>query len=351
MGLAAAAQIEAALAENRRQPYGPVRTARAEELAAAAEVVDRGLQVKALNDLMSAYQYGAETAKSPVAFARLLQLLDRHPEAFTDHDLYRAFWCFKWVSSSLMGLPDVPLTSITGWISEMERRYRQAGYSTRPAAQRRLFLALHTGDTDGAEQALREMLYRPRDRMSDCVACEDRVVGRVHVHSGRDAEALAAWADILSGKRRCAQEPHVTLADSLLTLLRLDRVDEARATHVRGYPLVRGNPSLAASIGKHLEYCALTGDFGRGLEILAENQALLTGVTSQLSRIALLGGAATLLRRLAAAGHGAVPVARTTTAELAERTAAEAAEIAARFDARNGTTAVGDRLRRRLISR
>lgn len=363
MDLSTAAQIDAALAGNWEQPHGPARTARAEEIVAAAEILDHALLVRALNDLMSAYEYGAESAKSPVAFARLLRLLDQHPESFTDQELYQTHWRFKWVTSSLLGVPDVPLTSVTGWISEMERRYRQAGYSMRTVAQQRLFLALHTGDCEGTEQALREMLSLPRDRMSDCIACEDRVLGRAHARAGRDTEALAAWADVLGGRRRCAEEPHHTLADSLLPLLRLAgtdqprvdqarvdqaRVDQARANHLHGYRLVRANPNLASPIGKHLEYCALTGNPGRGLEIMADSQPLLTSVTDPLARLDFLGGVALLLGRLTAAGYGAVPVAGTSAAELARRAADEAAGLAARFDARNGTAAVGDRLRRRL---
>jgi tetratricopeptide (TPR) repeat protein len=353
MDLSTAAQIDAALADNWEQPHGPARTARAEEIVAAAEVLDDGLLVKALNDLMSAYEYGAESAKSPVAFARLLRLLDQRPESFTDQELHQTHWRFKWVTSALLGIPDVSLTSITGWISEMERRYRQAGYSMRTVAQQRLFLAMHTGDSEGTEQALREMLSLPRDRMSDCVACEDRALGRAHARAGRDTEALAAWADVLGGRRRCAEEPHHTLADSLLPLLRLAgpdpaSADQARANHLHGYRLVRANPNLASPIGKHLEYCALTGNPGRGLEIMADSQPLLTSVTDPLVRLDFLGGVALLLGRLTAAGYGAVPVAGTSAAELAQRAADEAAGLAARFDARNGTSAVGDRLRRRL---
>lgn len=349
MELSTAEQVYEALERNEREPDGRTKSARAEEITAAAEALgDPVILVSALTELMEAYEYGGEHTKAPVAFARLLRLLDTTPESFTDYELHRTHWFFKWVTGFLVQVPDVPLASVRGWLEEMERRYGVAGYSMRTVAGEREWFYQHIGDLERAGQERATMRGLPRDTMSDCVACEARGLGLLDLAAGRDAAALEAWASVLDGKVRCREEPAVTLAYSLLPLLRLGRRAEAGSNHQRGYPMARGRINLSGTIGRHLEFAALTGNPGRGLEILAENRSMLTEVTDPLPRLDLLGGAAALLRQLVATGYANVPIGPDTAGELAARVTAEATDIAARFDARNGTGAVGDRLRAQL---
>jgi hypothetical protein len=120
--------------------------------------------------------------------------------------------------------------------------------------------------------------------------------------------------------------------------------------------MVRGNPNLRRAVGHHVEFAALTDNEARGLEILAEHPAWLAPDGEEASaRMSFLAGVAVLLRRLTALGHTGLTVATprgttpsATAGELLPLIEREAGEIAARFDARNGTTAVSDRLRGRL---
>ncbi|HZR53769.1 MAG TPA: hypothetical protein VFB06_30210 [Streptosporangiaceae bacterium] len=349
MELSTAEQVYEALDRNQGEPDGRIKSARAEEIVAAADVLgDPQVLVSALTELMEAYEYGAEHAKAPVAFARLLRLLDTAPESFSEYELHRTHWYFKWVTNFLLQVPDVPLTSIRGWLDEMERRFALAGYSMRTVAGERASLYLHIGDLASAEHERAVMLGLPRDAMSDCAACEARALGLLDLAASRDAAALDVWAPVLNGALRCREEPAVTLAYSLLPLLRLGKRVEAGSNHQRGYPMARGTINLSATIGRHMEFAALTGNAGRGLEILAENGGMLTQITDPLPRLGLLGGTVVLLQRLVATGYANVPIGPDTAAELAARLAAEAEGIAARFDERNGTSAVGDELRARL---
>ncbi|MFD0329140.1 hypothetical protein ACFQZC_15570 [Streptacidiphilus monticola] len=74
------------------------------------------------------------------------------------------------------------------------------------------------------------------------------------------------------GESGCDEEPHSSQALALLPLLRLGRLDEARAAHLTGYRKVRGREAELSTVGQHLEFCALTGNEARGLELLAENR-------------------------------------------------------------------------------
>ncbi|MFG2235197.1 tetratricopeptide repeat protein [Streptomyces sp. NPDC048723] len=342
-------EIVRGLAENRESPNGAVRNAHAEALAGAAETSgDRALFREALDNLINAYLYSSESSRMLVPFARLLQEYDKDPGAFSHWDAHSLFWQFKWVATAISDSPGIPLESATGWLDEMERRYRIAGYSERPVREAELWLADAIGEDERAERAFRRWLAAERDDMSDCRACELNGQGQYAVLHGDDAEALELWKPVLEGDLTCAEEPHRLLATSLLPLLRLGRADEARSHHLRGYRMARGNESLLPSVGKHIEFCALTGNEPRGLEILAEHAAHVAPLANLDDRLAFHGGILVLLRRLRELGHGRTPAvpyegSPRTVDELYEVLYAGCLDIARQFDARNGTTRVSDR--------
>lgn len=301
-------EIVRGLAENREAPNGAARNAHAEALAGAAEANgDRALFREALDNLINAYLYSSESSKMLVPFARLLQEYDKDPGAFSEWDAHSLFWQFKWVATAISDSPGIPLESAAGWLDEMERRYRIAGYSERPVREAELWFAHAIGEDERAERAFRRWLAAERDDMSDCRACELNGQGQYVALQGDDAEALELWRPVLSGEMTCAEEPHRVLATSLLPLLRLGRADEARSNHLRGYRMARGNESLLPSIGKHIEFCALTGNASRGLEILAEHAAHVAPLANVDDRLAFHGGILVLLRRLKELGHGPLP--------------------------------------------
>lgn len=224
-------EIVRGLAENRETPNGAVRNAHAEALAGAAETSgDRALFREALDNLINAYLYSAESPKILVPFARLLQEYDKDPGAFSEWEAHALFWQFKWVATAISDSPGIPLESATGWLDEMERRYRIAGYSERPVREAEMWLADAIGEDKRAERAFRRWLAADRDNMSDCRACELNGQGQYAVLHGNDAEALELWRPVLDGDLTCAEEPHRLLATSLLPLLRLGRAEEARPT-------------------------------------------------------------------------------------------------------------------------
>ncbi|MFG2876189.1 tetratricopeptide repeat protein [Streptomyces sp. NPDC048337] len=347
-------EIELGLAENRESPNGAARNAHAEALVGAAEASgDRALFRAALDNLVGAYLFSSESSKLLVPFARLLQEYDKDPGAFSAGDAHSLFWQFKWVTTAISDSPGIPLESATGWLDEMERRYRLAGYSERPVREAELWLADAMGDDERADRAFKRWLAAERDDMSDCRACELNSQGQYAVLRGDDARALNIWTSVLAGEKTCAEEPHRVLATSLLPLLRLGRADEARSHHLRGYRLARGNDSLLPSIGKHIEFCALTGNESRGLEILAEHAAHVGPLANVDDQLAFHGGILVLLRRLTELGHGGSPAVSyegtpRTVSELHEVLYAGALEIARQFDARNGTTRVSERFLERI---
>ncbi|MBH5134339.1 hypothetical protein I3J14_30095 [Streptomyces sp. HB-N217] len=345
-------ELYEALQANQRRPYGRTRTVTAEELVDAAEQFEEPLPlVRTLLELQEAYTYGSEPRKSPVTFARLLTLFDEQPDVFDENLRHLVFWRFKWVAAALRALPEIPLTSLRQWLTEMRDRYEKAGYGLQPYYGQAYRLAAHIGED--ADLAYELWAGRTRTRLSDCEACEICERALYHLASGDDERALRTWEPVLAGKESCQEEPARSMAYALLPLLRTGHTDRARELHLAGYRGCRRNPSMSGEVGRHLEFCALTGNEARGLELLAENRALFDEVDSPLELLDFLTGVEVLLQRVEQLGHGELPAAghpgRTWTvtglrAEVHDR----ADDLAARFDARNGTTTHTERRAARL---
>lgn len=349
--------VRRALRENDGEPEGPARNARAERLLVEAEQTgDAALVIEALTHQLQVYNYSSEKDKMFVPFARLLRMWDERPGDFSDFMTHHLFWMFKWVSSSMVDQPHIPLAAIEKWQSEMEHRYRLAGHSERAVCQGELEIARHLGDLPRAERAYAAWQAADRDRMANCHACELHEQGSWRAQLGLDAEALEAWAPVLDGEHTCAHEPHAVLAASLLPLLRTGRYEQARAHHLRGYRMVRSMESMRNAAAQHIEFCALTGNEARALEIVAERPAYFTDSGNPGSLMDYLAVTALLMDRLTVLGHGGQSVpgpAGTdwTASSLAAHARARALELAARFDERNGTAQVGTVVRERLDRR
>ncbi|MFE0452559.1 tetratricopeptide repeat protein [Streptomyces sp. NPDC058914] len=349
--------LRRAMAENSEQPEGPARNARAEQLLMEAERLNIPLAViEALGHQLKVYNYSSEKAKMFVPFARLLRMWDERPEDFDEYETHSLHWVFKWMSAGMLDQPHIPLASVEKWLGEMEHRYRLAGHSERAVRSAEFSVAAHVGDVARAERAFAAWLAADRDNMADCHACELHGQGWWQAERGRDAEALELWAPVLEGTYTCAHEPHTVLASSLVPLLRLGRLDEARAHHLRGFRLVRTMESMRGAYADHVEFCALTGNEARGLELLAERPAYFTDDGHPRSRLEYLSVVVLLMERLAERGLGGQqvpgPAGRTWTAhDLAAHARGEALALAARFDERNGTSYVSERARARMAQR
>ncbi|MFF7645053.1 hypothetical protein [Streptomyces canus] len=345
-------ELYQALQDNDQRPYGRTRTVTAEELVDAAEQFEEPVPlVHALLELQEAYTYGSEPRKSPVVFARLLTLFDEQPDVFDERLRHMLFWRFKWVGHALRQLPEIPLASLRQWLTEMRDRYEKAGLGLQPYYSQAYQLAAHVGEDTTPAYEL--WAGRSRTRLSDCEACEICERALFHLAAGDDERALRTWEPVLNGKESCQEEPARSLSYALLPLLRTGAADRARELHLVGYRGCRRNPSMSGEVGRHLEFCALTGNEARGLELLAENRNLFDEVDSPLDQLDFLTGVEVLLQRVEHLGHGELPAAgyagRTwTVSGLRAEVRGRADDLAARFDARNGTSTHTDRRRTRL---
>ncbi|MBF8189164.1 hypothetical protein ITP53_26215 [Nonomuraea sp. K274] len=347
--------VQALLSEAGSLPYGEARTVLVERAVHEAEARrEPGATVEARLALIAAYQFGGEPVKSFATFSRCLADYDAEPGRFEEWQAHRLLWQYKWIMSDLRRFPEVPLPRALDALDDMERRFRQAGDLLHAVYAERCAMALHLGDDAGVAEWFHRWRTAPRDRLSDCQACDVGSQARTLTALGRDEEAVALAAPVVTGQFTCYSQPQSILCTLLPVYLRIGRLDAAAEAHRRAYRLVQGQVADLDDFGDHLRFCALTGNETRGLEILERELPLLERPPSPSQAARFMSGAALLLRRLEEIGHGTLTVRRgdadVPVPALRAEMEAGARGIAARFDARNGNDVHSRRMEARLAA-
>ncbi|WP_336725778.1 hypothetical protein [Cellulosimicrobium cellulans] len=342
-------QVNAALYDVRRMPYGLARsTAAAAEVERVEAEGPDGARAYALFVLVESYVWGGEVTKAYLPFTKMLRWWDEHPEHFDAEDAHSLFWSFKWMVGHLMEFPAVPAAQIERTLDDMARRYALAGNGTNAVELERFEWARERGGAD-VEDAYRAWVATPRDEYSQCEACEPGDRAAYLFETGRHEEGIRLLEQVLQGSPSCATEPGDMLSHLQLAYVEVGDAEAAARTHRRGLRHLDTGVSMTGPKGRHVEFLARTGNASRALRLLGEHQAFLTEADSPGDRLCFLTSVSVATGVLRAE-HADAPLAlrdvpATTVAELDDWVRREAADLASSFDARNGTPAASERLR------
>lgn len=332
-------------------PYGRARTEASARIVTHVDTGGLDL-VRAYADfrLVEAHAFGGTPHQAYVPFARLLKLWDTRPELFDAYDRHNLFWAFKWMVHGLASYPAVPAERIEATLDDMRRRYAEAGCPTNAIRLQEFLWAEHRGTGPETDEAYRAWVTTPRDEFSNCLACEPGTRADYLLRCGRQEEAIAELEAVIASGETCESEPQDSISQLMLALLDAGRPAGALALHQRGYPNTRRNVNLAIALGRHLHVLALTGNIARGRRVLLDHVDYLVELPSPLDRLWYLLGAETVIRELVAAQGSDERVTLPaglpgTTGELLTWVTTTADELAAAFDARNGTSRHADDVR------
>ncbi|MGW4468004.1 hypothetical protein [Micromonospora sp. NPDC004704] len=342
-------------------PFGAGQIAAVEQLIRQVDAKgDQELAFAARMLGTSAYTYGGEPAKSFVTFSWCLADYDRNPQPYHQRHVHTLLWHFKHMVNALLNFPEVPLERTYAVLDDMERRYREGGHSLQAVYKYRHLVARHRGADEETEEWYRRWVTAPRDELSDCAGCDPSGQVRHLAGTGQIEAAVALAEPVLAGQLTCNEQPQGILTSLMVPYLRSGRRERARDAHRRAYRRLRGNLADLGSIANHVEFCAVTGNESRGLEIVERHLDWLDRAPSPGDAMSFAAAAALLLRRLDETGHGKLTVHRQAYGErpaaelpvgaLAEDLARIATDIAARFDNRNGTSHQSGWVERRLAA-
>jgi hypothetical protein len=279
-----------------------------------------------------------------IAYTWCLSQAEQEPERFS---LYQVLWRYRWAIVYLPTFPEIPRAKIEDAIADMARRYRSAGASLRPVHLLRWKVAMKLGDGAMAADARRSWQRCRRDWLTDDDQTEDVTQIDYLLFRERWAEAVRASAAYIDGSVRNPAYLDSVLSWLPVPLLRLGRDGEAMAVHNRGFRLTTRNGALVTQAGRHVQFLALTHNFPRAIRLAerylpycvrsdpedqVEFYPCLVTLLSMLQRT----GKATARLRLTPPCPGHRPDGRYDLKELADVYRAQAAGVAARYDARDG---------------
>lgn len=321
---------------------------RAARAADAAGFTDYGVAARLI--LVNAYREIRRYDLMLTPFAWLRTAERQHPESFDEWALHQFNWMHKWLPTGLLGDPRFTLEQITSVVTELADRYRQQGFSLHPVHDKLRAIAHHIGDTDAADRHFAAWRAAEPDDMSDCAACVvDSQVGYL-VSRQRFQEAIDTAQSVLAEPSDCAEQPHGVMASLLDACLATGRLDEAANAHLVSYRIVRDTPQARSALHAHLRFCAITGNIGRGVEILSRNLDVLDDPPSPKVRQDFAATAALLLSRVTdrTALTFTLSGRRIDGEELWAHCVETARGIALEFDRRNGTDAASTRVEETL---
>ncbi len=339
--------VQALLDRAAKLEFGEAKVMLLEEAARLADAHgDVGLAYEVRDGLIDAATFSGFPDRAMVAFAWCRGQQQKDPRRFPEEMLR---WKQKWVVGRLHDFPHITRQQIEAALDDMEQCFERLGAGRRSVFKLRYQTARNMGDEAKMEVLRSKWLDAPRDFLTDCRACELDSELDTYLDQGEYAQALLKAQPLLEGPLACAEVPHLTLGTLLYPLFKLGRLEAARAAHLRGYALVKGNRDFLSTVGEHLEFLALTANVERGLKLLARHLGWALEHSSQRSRFIFYLGAMALLEQAVAQGRERVELSlpRTFPLRAPEGTyevrtlrgwfAMQAEGIGARFDARNGT--------------
>ncbi|SFN77673.1 hypothetical protein SAMN04489713_1038 [Actinomadura madurae] len=353
-----AEDVYALMTRSQELPYGEARTVLVEDALRRAEAAgDEVLAYRVRVRLTDAYQFGGEPAKAFATFSRSLAEHDRDPGRFDEEHFL--LWQMKGMVGALTLFPEIPLDRTYAVLDDMERRYLAGGHSPQAVYRRRHLVARHIGDGTADDWYAKWRAAR-RDELSDCEGCDPTGMVNHLVETGRHEEAAEIAAPVLAARLTCNEQPQSIRTAMMPVFLRTGRPEQAADAHRRAYRVHRSRLADLSDIADHLEFCAVTGNEARGLEIVQRHLGWLDRAPSAHAEMRFAAAAALVLDRVAAAGHGAAtvrrpaadgrPAADVPLPDLREELRTRATDLADRFDARNGTSRQGDLVRATLAA-
>jgi tetratricopeptide (TPR) repeat protein len=306
--------------------------------------------------LASAYCVGRQWDRAFPLFARCLSEHDSRVREFSPAEAasLRSWYC--WIIQSMAEFPAIGLPRIYAALDDVEQRYRAAGQNLREVYETRRSVAHIAADWEQEDHYFRQWLAAggpDPGGLWDFALQVDRLTDR-----GADAAAYELAAPVLAGARTFGVPPVPVQIDMLLPLARLGRHAEARQAFRRARRDIFRDVYRFEYSGKLIEFCALTGNLDAGLDLVSAMMWGFPTLNRPTGRMGFAASVAVLMQQMVEAGRGAEPIGWSkqdpdeyvTAAQLLEQMRGIALDLAARFDARNGTTAQGDLVRARLAA-
>ena len=186
---------------------------------------------------------------------------------------------YKWVVEELPRHSEFSRDTIADGIRDLESRFLTAGWGPRGPMLLRMLTSLIMADVDAAKDAHEKWVSLPRDRGSDCQACEVGHEVRFRLAIDDDQGAIEAAAPLLEGALKCEEEPALTLSRVPIAYFETDQPDLAIDHMKKALELCLEGHQFCEARARLMQALLLSGNVGPAAQLLEVSlpQALLGG--------------------------------------------------------------------------
>lgn len=236
-----------------------------EAILLADQSNDINLKFRSRVSLIEDAAFAGQPEKALVNFGWCIAQCEKYPEQFP---LTNMLWKYKYVIDCAIGFHSINRAKLEQLIDNMKQHYAQAGFSLRPVYYMQAQLYLNMGELDKSLEKLQISQGLESDRFADCAACEVHFMVVLLTAMNRHSEALNAAVPLIQGDQSCAEVPHLTLPELLITANQLGKDDLGLSLLTSGYQLIRDNSNFLSQIGLQIQYCATQNLIETGLDRL-----------------------------------------------------------------------------------
>jgi tetratricopeptide (TPR) repeat protein len=247
-------------------------------------------------ELIHAATFAGFKEKAMVAYAWCLARYDAAPDNF---DLSDLLWRYKWILDQLPSFPQISRAQIERSQNDMERRYREAGYSLRPVHYMRWSNHMHMGDLELARQHHAEWERAIRDELADCRACEINKTVDLLIRLNENEQAIEHARPLFAGRLKCTHVPDETYGLIVRPLLRLGRLDEALEYHRKGYRRLQSNPTYLNAVAEQMLVLVRAGEQAKAVKIFERHLPAAVDTADFWNRFLFYSAATNLFASLA----------------------------------------------------
>lgn len=189
--------------------------------------------------------------KGMLCFPEYLRIFDEHPSY--EDDMYQdMMWAFKWLIGDLNDYYQITLDEVNHYFNEFRKRSQKYGFSLRTYYMKRTSFWLDV-DTEQALKYYQNFQKYPRNRNSDCEACELEFKMKILLDQNLETQALETAEPILQHQKRCAEIPHTTYAELARYYFRHENFSEAEYYATLCEELIRNKTEFLRETGCLLE--------------------------------------------------------------------------------------------------
>ncbi|HLW66314.1 MAG TPA: hypothetical protein VKS79_13455 [Gemmataceae bacterium] len=342
-----AEQVRSLLEEAGGLPTSPTQLALLEEAVHLADTHhDIRLGVEARRPLMYVARYLLRGDILTVAFTWCLAHYDREPALFGGRDL---LWEYGQVIGQLANLHDVSRQTLEQMLEDFGRRLLAGGESQLQVYLKQRHIAPDLGDRELGRTA-NQLVHEEYRKLGRGPTVDERTEEiELELFLGNEERALELAKRFLHGDWRGYVHSGGFAPYLLLPLHKHDRRPEAAALYKRCRTSFHPERCYYWPYGEFIKWLTLTGANDEAVQVYAKCQRAIKPYTDPLTRLHFALDATVLFDRLAKTGPAQLPLrlgevvpvgredGRYEVAQLHNWLHQEARELAARFDARNGT--------------